>query len=204
MNQYRRRKVGTRRQRRILALVCEGTTESKYFNNYRTPECDLRIHIPDTSMTDPVGLVQFALRLATDLDMDFEYGDRLWCVFDVDDNSRESIEESKRKALPNVRLALSNPCFELWFLLHFVNYTTRLTRCDATSKLKRYLPKYLKSGDNFVQLRPSTRVAISRSKNLNKMHTRYGVELLSIDSCPSTQVFEVVEYILEHSTIDCG
>ena len=39
--------------------------------------------------------------------------------------------------------------------------------------------------------------AINHAKRLNQLHERNHVELLSTDSNPSTQVFKLVEYILE-------
>ena len=42
----------------------------------------------------------------------------VWCVTDVDEHKR--LEPALDKAKGNdIRVALSNPCFELWLLLHF-------------------------------------------------------------------------------------
>jgi hypothetical protein len=57
-------------------------------------------------------------------------GDQVWCVFDVDDfyqnNSKELLAAVKNARNNNVKIACSNECFELWFLLHFEkpNYPT--------------------------------------------------------------------------------
>jgi len=42
----------------------------------------------------------------------------VWCVFDVDDHPR--VADARQMAADNgIELAISNPCFELWLLLHF-------------------------------------------------------------------------------------
>lgn len=48
--------------------------------------------------------------------------DVIWCVFDRDENSDAALQKAKQVAMKEgYRLAYSNPSFELWFLLHFVN-----------------------------------------------------------------------------------
>lgn len=41
-----------------------------------------------------------------------------WCVFDVDThpNLKQAVQEAEANG---IRVAVSNPCIELWFLLHF-------------------------------------------------------------------------------------
>ena len=54
------REIGLREPQSILVIVSEGEkTERKYFSNYRKIGCGLRIETPNTSRTDPVGLVNF-------------------------------------------------------------------------------------------------------------------------------------------------
>ena len=44
--------------------------------------------------------------------------DAVWCVFDVDEHPQ--IADARQMARANgIELAISNPCFELWLLLHF-------------------------------------------------------------------------------------
>jgi hypothetical protein len=56
--------------------------------------------------------------------------DEVWCVFDVDEHPR--LQEAETKARANgVHLAVSNPCIELWFLLHFRDQTGWIDRGEA-------------------------------------------------------------------------
>lgn len=60
---------------------------------------------------------------------------------------------SAKKCKPRVEAAWSNPCFELWFILHFVYYNTPLDRKLASEKLGQILGRgYDKSDRNIPQL----------------------------------------------------
>ena len=59
----------------------------------------------------------------------------IWCVFDRDEHPQ--IEEAKALAAENgVLIAFSNPCFELWLLLHYQSQTSWLERGAAQSLFK--------------------------------------------------------------------
>lgn len=61
-----------------------------------------------------------------------------WCVFDVDQHPRipEALELARAN---NVRVALSSPCIELWFLIHFVERTAYIDRDDAQACSEAFL-----------------------------------------------------------------
>ena len=77
-----------------------------------------------------------------------EDGDSIWCVFDRDDNSNEVLLRAKQSAQKEgYHLAYSNPSFELWFLLHFVNQQTEVEDCQALIRLLKQpnrIPDYEK------------------------------------------------------------
>lgn len=139
--------------------------------------------------------MNFALEQIHEYGLDLDAEDKLWCVFDVDTNSAESIEEARRLAKAGVRLGVSNPSFEVWFLLHFKYWTHKIDRYDVMRDLRGHLPDYSKSKDYFDVLSPKTAVALKNARMLNQHHKQCGCKLVSIDSNPSTQVFRIVEYI---------
>lgn len=70
--------------------------------------------------------------------------DEVWCVFDVDEHPH--LHDARQQARDNgIDLAVSNPCFELWALLHFQDHTAHIERADARRRLKRHLPGYEKA-----------------------------------------------------------
>lgn len=56
--------------------------------------------------------------------------DDVWCVFDVDEhpNLKRAIQLAQEHG---IHLAVSNPCLELWFVLHFRQQTAFIDRADA-------------------------------------------------------------------------
>lgn len=196
MTKSLRRKVGGRERRKKFVIVCEGTvTEPIYFRKYRTRYDNLEVIIPDSRCTDPKGLVKFCQEQIDYYPLDFRYGDVIWCVFDWDNNTQEAIFAAFRKA-KNVKLCLSNPSYELWYLLHFMDRFSKLNNDELKEKLEKYIPNYDKSKDYFELLESKRISAISRAKRLNQMHEKNGVDLKSINSNPSTQVFKIIEELL--------
>ncbi len=58
--------------------------------------------------------------------------DEIWCVFDIDEhpNIPDAIQTAEAHG---IRLAISNPCIELWFILHFEDQTAYVDRRAAQS-----------------------------------------------------------------------
>jgi len=72
--------------------------------------------------------------------------DEVWCVFDIEqDGYNPSLPKAISIALGNeLQLALSNPAFEFWFLLHF-EHTTRpfANGKKLVHALKQHLCNYI-------------------------------------------------------------
>ena len=73
--------------------------------------------------------------------------------------SKDSALSRARKIadVKGVHIALSNPCFEFWYLLHF-QYTTKFFKDYPAVKtaLTAYLPDYGKADDVYSQLSEHT------------------------------------------------
>jgi hypothetical protein len=61
-----------------------------------------------------------------------------WCVFDIDEhpNVARALELA---ASSGVSVCATNPCVELWFLLHFQDQSAAIHRHDAQRKASEYL-----------------------------------------------------------------
>jgi hypothetical protein len=56
--------------------------------------------------------------------------DQYWCVFDIDEHPH--VDQALQLAVSSqISIAVSNPCIELWFLLHFQDQTADLHRHKA-------------------------------------------------------------------------
>lgn len=192
---YHARKTGKRTAVSVLIIVCEGTkTEPLYFNRFRQRNSGLKIETLNSGNTDPLGLVQFALRVVKKYDLD-KGKDQVWCVFDVDKHSNEVLAKAKKLAAGKVHIALSNPSFELWYLLHYQYSDSAQSTSGLISSLETQLGRYDKAKEYFDQLSDKTHVAVRNSKRLNQKHISAGVDLFSRQSNPSTKVCDLVEYI---------
>jgi len=93
--------------------------------------------------------------------------DEVWCVLDVD---QFDINEAERRAGKHgVALAVSNPCFELWLLLHMVDVGRPFTDCKEVGRaLAKVCPGYDKSNLAFGHFRSGVEKAIDRAKRLEE------------------------------------
>lgn len=145
-----RRRAPFRKARPRLLVVCEGAvTEAEYFRDLtgrvRTPLVEVVI---DAGRGVPATLVDLAIAwkrnsnaLAQSRRDVNEKFDQVWCVFDIDEHPK--ISEARQKARSNgIRLAESNPCFELWALLHYQDQTAYIDRATLRKRLQRHLPGY--------------------------------------------------------------
>lgn len=197
MRGYGKRREGTRRQRKTVVIVCEGGTEKLYFESFRTRYryAGLVIIPVENKKNDPKHIVEYAIKKMKENDLDYSTGDRSWCVFDVDESSDTVLKEAfQNAARENVLIALSNPCIELWYILHFANQTASLTQKQAKADMKRHIPGYKENLDISEELIPGETAAIKRAKGLNKQHGRTGYKKDTREFNPSSQVFEILEY----------
>lgn len=195
---YKNRRTNVKEPKQTLVIVCEGQkTEPTYFENYRERNSGLIIFIPNSTVTDPENLTKLAKNQIRKYDLDISNGDQVWCVFDADHHTDQEIQQAKQIAGEEVNICLSNPSFELWYLLHFCYYDSRISNTDLINKLKQHIPNYQKNKNYFSELFAKRPDAIKFAKRLNQKHENEGTELLSTNSNPSTQVFRLVEYIME-------
>lgn len=197
MSSFRGRKRGVREPLSTLYIVCEGKkTEPLYFENYRTRVNNVKIRTVTCSNKDAVGIVDFAITKIKRGDFSLEDNDEVICVFDCDKNENDALEKSFKNARENkIKMCLSNPRFELWFLLHYEYADQPFTKEKLESRLEKHIPNYVKNKDYFGKLLPMRDDAIKNAEKLNTYHSSNGVSLESVKSNPSTQVHEVIALI---------
>lgn len=106
-------------------LICEGAnTEPQYFEElvafYRATSIEL-ITVPGAG--DPSAIAKEASKVSRGRSRkySFEKGDEVWAIFDCD--THKHYEDAKRNCEANgVNVAYSDPCFELWLILHYQFY----------------------------------------------------------------------------------
>lgn len=101
--------------------------------------------------------------------------DEFWCVFDVEwprnhPGLKDAIERARQN---NIRLAVSNPCFELWLILHHKNTGAWLDN-DNARRLRRSLDGADDKGLDAAKYMPLRSTARSRAAALEKRHHENG------------------------------
>lgn len=121
--------------------------------------------------------------------------DSVWAMFDRDEHPR--FDEAKNMAAGNdVRLAISNPCFELWAILHYRECDAPLGRHECRRTLEELHPDYGSGGkkvfDDPKVIESNYRDAVRRAR---KSLTRREEER-DPGGNPSTTVHHLTEHIL--------
>ena len=142
------RRVGARAPAARIVVVMEGaSTEPRYLKMFR------RIHghqsvtlAPIGGVGDPRAVVERAIEESRKLKRDaLADRDSVWAMFDRDIHPR--FAEAKNLAHGNgISLAVSNPCFELWGILHYQDQDAPLDRHECQRLLGDLCPGYRKSG----------------------------------------------------------
>ena len=198
--EYNPDKAKRRKRRPIIYIICEGKeTETKYFKHFRTRNCLVDIVPISSKHKAAEHLVKHAKSLLSQSDYFPKDGDQLWCVFDCDDNTNSELKNASDYAEKyGYKIVYSNPCFEYWYLLHFIKQNSYLNGADEVLRLlqsKGRLEKYEKSLDVFAELLPYQSEAVQRAKERLEQLYRDNVVILSRDSNPVTTVHELVEYL---------
>ncbi len=152
------------RQHRIFLVICEGETEAEYINLLRR-----HYRLPIVIKTKVVGN-NINARLVRKYIDELEVSPEECRVFYVYDADVKPVLD-KIKTFPGTAI-ISNPCIELWFVLHVRDYTRLVTSDSIIKELCLSNPlwkSYAKGGLDYYQsqyLLSSMEVAIGRAKKM--------------------------------------
>jgi hypothetical protein len=139
----RRRQSSEPKRKEILIFAEGAVTEEAYIVFYKRRHRRQVLIEVDEFRGTPLALVERAKEAKTRAEREERRGrgraqDELWCVFDVDEhpNLKQAIEMAKANG---INVAISNPCIELWFLLHFKDQTAHVDRHQAQSECRAAL-----------------------------------------------------------------
>ena len=187
-NNSLKRRPPSREALRQYLIVCEGeVTEKHYFDDLRIQK-QISIEIEFIAGATPKTLVEWAVRKKRALGRGEEK--EIWVVFDVD--THPFLAEARQQAKDNsIRVAISNPCFELWALLHFQDQSAYIKCAEVRNLCKKHMPRYDKELP-CSKLLPLYEEALRRAQALQKAHEANG----TVGANPSTGVFDLVRSIL--------
>lgn len=170
------RRPASRDPKPKILVVCEGAvTEPEYLGGFqravKNPRVDIEI-APEHGV--PATLVQVAKerkrasqeKAAREGDENLAY-DAVWCVFDIDDHQK--LPHAVQMARDNgIDLAVSNPSFELWLLLHFHKSPGMQHRDRIAEMLRVHLPRYDKHV-NYRDFAAGYSDAVNRARQLDAL-----------------------------------
>jgi hypothetical protein len=200
------RREQTRPQLTTILIVCEDSVLTPDY--FRAMKKDLgltsvEIVGGDKAYNEPEYIVEYAKKRLKEASGGIE---KAYCVFDGEgkaDNSRarryknaiHSINTSETKGIVD---ASSQPCFEIWILLHFIMTTAEFKDCSEVEKaikghLKMYSKKTFTGEELYFKFKDKTSIAIKNAKSLKAQNK-------SNDSAnPATNIHLLVEELLNIS-----
>ena len=194
-------------QKPLILIVAEGhnVTESQYFRQFQNQHAgyNIKVLIPG-SATDPEGMLEKLERFWQINEMDLMKGDRGFVVLDLDcDDSKGRLIEKLDQGSKIAKFIVSNPCFEVWFLLHY-KYTTHVYKdsAEVIKDLQNYITTYDKTLDVSRILSDRTETAVQNALKLKSYFQNNGCRWPSNDCNPGTDVPIVIDLIRKLEQID--
>lgn len=196
-----RAKQRLRNQNARFLIVSEGAlTEQQYLNavkrSRRLVSADIKFVPPGP--TSPLEIVLKARELR-DQEARTDPFDSVWCIFDVEakvtQQGRPKLAEALNTAIANgISVALSNPCVELWLLLHVedIQYWVPSNVCQSRcGVLNLVSSKQILKPDDLIK---DFQIARARALALESKHDR-NRNMKAQDRNPSSTVYKLVDAI---------
>lgn len=186
------RKTNQRRYKKLFVVAAEGrNTESQYFGFLGRKNSVVRVHcIKHGDKSSPVYLLKAIEKYLKEIGL--RDTDEAWCVCDTDKWPPEQLigllKWSKKKT--NYGLAVSNPNFEFWLLLHFEDGNKVRNSVTCKTRLEQHLPGYDKNIDSKKFTKEKIEKAVERAK------IRDNPPCKSLPCEKQTTVYRLVERIL--------
>lgn len=162
-----------------MVVYVEGDTEEQYLNHWRRLLLQKVVISVQPERVAPMTMVRLASILAKQERRLAGRGrssvDQIWCVFDRDGHA--NVPDALKMALDNgIRVAFSNPCIELWFLLHFQTQWSEIDRRVAQRLAYSHMHSRFKvvTLSAFALLRDRSDDARNRALQLVERHRTAG------------------------------
>lgn len=195
--QKKERNVVKRKRKPVMLITAEGRnkTEKQYFNSFQDQHGKYSIRFATGLETDPVGMLKAMEKAWKKNELSEKDGDKAYIVLDMDCKPEKiQLVKGLQKKAKNIRFIVSNPCIEVWFILHFI-YTTHQFKDSKEPKkeLAKYILGYEESMDISAILRPMLNNAEKHLEQLKGYYETLGVIWGDADCNPMTDIIEVLE-----------
>lgn len=182
-------RASTRSQHLVIKVLTEGkVTEPKYLKRLARGNSKVTVKC-DGIGKSPQNLIYEATKF---LDKGF---DQVWCVFDVDHHLLQRINEIRASASrDNIATVVSNPCFELWLVLHKERQNGQVTSDEIQKRAEglRLIDGKEIAAAGWSCLFGNYEDAKARAKALDEMHRQIGSPS---GSNPSSDVWKLIDVL---------
>jgi len=184
----------------VVLLATEGShTEVVYFQELKKTHREVVTVLISAGKPGELNPKRVLKRLRDEVrkhrrNKDWLRSDSAWLVVDTDQWAEEERQEILREAREgDFQLAASNPCFEVWLLLHFREVWPSATGKDLRELLAANdcLGLFTKTSYPVARLLPQTQAAIERARRSDT------ADLQAWPGAGSTRVYKAVEAIIQ-------
>ena len=198
----KKRNRQNRKEKPMIIITAEGRneTEAKYFNGFRTPDCPYIIKFHKAGhLTDPTKLAESIRKRWDAEEADIRTGDMAFVVVDLDNKESKAKETQQMEAKNRIeKFIVSNPCFEIWYLLHYEYSTRSYMNADAVIReLKKHYPEYEKISDMYPLLKDKMSEAVANAEKLEAYHKEEAYQHPDANCNPYTDVHSLIKILLK-------
>lgn len=198
-----KRKFFQKQPKAKIYVLCEGKlTEPAYIKDFANQYANDRVIVqPIPGVGVPLTVSQQAVELKAELLREarkskdsFNMSFSVWCIVDIDEHP--NVLEAKQLADANkIKFLVSNPCFELWGLLHLKAQDAHIHRHSLQSTLHKEMPTYHHKNNpifDYDQIKDNYKTAKERAATICNRRKEEG----KTSGNPSTNVYELFECII--------
>ncbi len=190
------RRSASRDPKPRIIVVCEGRlTEPSYFDALAR-YCGANTIVDLVLVRGagvPLSVVREARRIKSESQDEYSDRDQTWAVFDRDEHPgfEQAINEAKSSG---VFVAYSNPCFELWLVLHYQEHDAPIDRAQIQRILRRLMPAYDPNGSKRIEFSAIRDAVVSAERRAERMERRRAEEATPRGN-PSCSVYQLTREI---------
>lgn len=119
------RNTNQRERKKVILLMAEGENKTETFYFKGLSNSSYVMQFAPGNYTDPVNMVNALRRTFDDLGLDATAGDVAYCLVDsdLDPKKDKQIACADAKAGDGIKMIVSCPCFEIWYVCHYTKST---------------------------------------------------------------------------------
>ena len=194
---FQRNKKHKKSFKKTYLIFCEWETEKHYFEEIKQWVKSITIEPRQLNNKSFQTIAKEMKKVIDQLVLQWKSYDRVYCIFDNNNLPRQDFEQwlsiMKKN---NIHLIYSNKCFEVWILMHYLQYNRKVQNsAEYERELQQFIPWYAKPYKWLYHLTKSKiRDAIGNSKSISRYENFS--EVYSKE--PYTDMRQIIEDLMQY------